>query len=208
MALKPAIPTREIAASLPPASMTSARPRRIASIPSPIAIVEAAQAVHWDESGPFVPSSIETRAAPMFGMMAVIEKGLTRPGSALDERFADALERLEAAHRGRDGDADPFALLLDLQPSVYPCLMRRGNDHLREPVHTPRLLALDPLRRLEALGLAGERDREAGGVERRDRAGRPYTCDELLPTRPHVVTQRRHRAQPGDHDSPTAASGH
>ena len=59
---KPAIPTRVIGASLPPANMTSARPRRIASSPSPIAIVEAAQAVHWEESGPFVPSSIETRA--------------------------------------------------------------------------------------------------------------------------------------------------
>ena len=80
MALKPAIPTRVIGASLPPASMTSARPRRIASRPSPIAIVEAAQAVHWEESGPFVPSSIETRAAPMFGMIAGIEKGLTRSG--------------------------------------------------------------------------------------------------------------------------------
>ena len=80
MALKPAIPRRVIGASPPPASMTSARPRRIASRPSPIAIVEAAQAVQWEETGPFVPSSIETRAAPMFGMMAVIEKGLTRSG--------------------------------------------------------------------------------------------------------------------------------
>ena len=74
------MPTLVIAASLPPASMTSARPRRIASSPSPIAIVEAAQAVHWEESGPFVPSSIETRLAPMFGMIAVIENGLPRAG--------------------------------------------------------------------------------------------------------------------------------
>ena len=41
---------------------------------------EAAQAVHWDESGPRVPSSIETQPAPMFGMIAVIENGLTRSG--------------------------------------------------------------------------------------------------------------------------------
>ena len=69
-----------IAASDPPQSMTSARPSRIASIPSPIAICEAAQAVHCEESGPFVPSSIETQAAPMFGMIVGIENGLTRSG--------------------------------------------------------------------------------------------------------------------------------
>ena len=129
-------------------------------------------------------------------------------GAPLDQRVAGVLERLEAAHRGRDGDADPVALLLDLQPGVRARLSRRRHDHLREPVHTPRLLALDPLRRLEALRLAGERDREAGCVERRDRAGRRSTCDEILPTRPHVVTQRRHRAQPRDHDSPTPAGAH
>ncbi len=41
---------------------------------------DAAQAVHCDASGPFVPSSIETQPAPMFGMIAGIENGLTRSG--------------------------------------------------------------------------------------------------------------------------------
>jgi len=36
--------------------------------------------VHCDESGPRVPSSIETHAAPMLGMIAGIENGLTRSG--------------------------------------------------------------------------------------------------------------------------------
>jgi len=74
------MPTGVIGASLPPANTTSARSRRMASSPSPSAIVEAAQAVHWEESGPFVPSSIETRLAPMFGMIAVSANGLTRSG--------------------------------------------------------------------------------------------------------------------------------
>ena len=67
-------------ASVPPHSITSARPRRIASAPSPIAMFPAAHAVHCDESGPFVPSSIDTQAAPMLGMMAGMENGLTRSG--------------------------------------------------------------------------------------------------------------------------------
>ena len=80
MASKPAIPTSVIGASVPPANITSARFIRIASAASPIAMFEAAHAVHSDISGPFVPSSIDSQPAPMFGMMLGIENGLTRSG--------------------------------------------------------------------------------------------------------------------------------
>jgi hypothetical protein len=80
IAPKPAMPTRVIPASVPPQNIMSARPRRIASAPSPIAMFDAAQAVHCDESGPCVPSSIETQPAPMLGMIAGIENGLIRSG--------------------------------------------------------------------------------------------------------------------------------
>jgi hypothetical protein len=80
IALKPAMPTRVIPASVPPQSITSARPSRMASRPSPIAMFEAAQAVHCEDSGPRVPSSIDTHAAPMFGMICGIENGFTRSG--------------------------------------------------------------------------------------------------------------------------------
>ncbi len=80
IAPKPAMPTSVTAASVPPQNMTSARPSLIASAPSPIAMFEAAQAVHWALSGPRVPSSIETQPAPRFGMIAGIENGFTRSG--------------------------------------------------------------------------------------------------------------------------------
>ena len=80
IAPKPAIPTSVTGASVPPQNITSARPSRIASAPSPIAMFDAAQAVHWALSGPCVPSSIETQPAPRFGMIAGIEKGFTRSG--------------------------------------------------------------------------------------------------------------------------------
>ena len=67
-------------ASLPPAIIASARPSLIASSASPIAMFEAAQAVHWLISGPLGPSSIDTQPAPMFGMIEGIENGLTRSG--------------------------------------------------------------------------------------------------------------------------------
>jgi hypothetical protein len=41
---------------------------------------DAAHAVHSDESGPRVPSSIDTQPAPMFGMMQGIANGFTRSG--------------------------------------------------------------------------------------------------------------------------------
>jgi pimeloyl-ACP methyl ester carboxylesterase len=46
IALNPAIPTSVIPASVPPAKTTSARPSRIMSAASPIAMFDAAQAVH------------------------------------------------------------------------------------------------------------------------------------------------------------------
>ena len=71
---------RVTGASLPPANIVWARPSRIASSASPIAMFEAAQAVRWLISGPFVPSSIDTQPAPMFGMIVGIANGLTRSG--------------------------------------------------------------------------------------------------------------------------------
>ena len=72
--------TRVTGASVPPQNITSARPSRIASSPSPIAMFEAAQAVHSDSRGPRVPSSIETQPAARLGMIWTIENGLTRSG--------------------------------------------------------------------------------------------------------------------------------
>jgi len=67
-----------IPASLPPQSITSARPNRIASYPSPTAIADAAQAVQGAPSGPRVPSSIDTQPAAMFGMNPVTKLGWIR----------------------------------------------------------------------------------------------------------------------------------
>ena len=80
IAENPAMLTRVTGASVPPQIITSARPSRIASIPSPIAMFDAAQAVHSERSGPRVPSSIETQPAARFGMIWTIENGLTRSG--------------------------------------------------------------------------------------------------------------------------------
>ena len=57
-------------------------PWRMYMTASPTAIADAAQAVHDATSGPRVPSSIETNAAPMFGIRAGTQKGEKRSSCA------------------------------------------------------------------------------------------------------------------------------
>ena len=162
---------------------------------------EAAHAVHSESSGPRVPSSIETQPAPRFGMIAGIENGLTRSGPRVDEHVVALLERLQAADARRDRGADPVGLLLDLEPGVGDRLPRRREDQVREAVHPPRLLAVDPVRRVEALHLAGEVHGIVGVVEGRDLARAGLAREQARPRRLDVEPERRHRAQPGDDDA-------
>ena len=74
------MPTSAIGASVPPQNIASARSSLIASSDSPIDMFDAAHAVHCEDSGPCVPSSIESQPAPRLGMMAGIENGPTRSG--------------------------------------------------------------------------------------------------------------------------------
>ena len=120
----------------------------------------------------------------MFGMISGIENGLTRSGprsrSVSWQSWNDFSPPMPVA------TAAPIAVRLgaDVEPGVLLGLPRGGDDELREAVHAARLLAVDPVGRVEVLHLARERDRVAGGVELRDRpgartaprSGRPTSC--------------------------------
>ena len=75
MAANPPIPMGVMAASEPPAIMTSAAPRSMILKESPIAWAPAEQAVAVAELGPAVFSLIETCPAARFAMLAGIKKG-------------------------------------------------------------------------------------------------------------------------------------
>jgi hypothetical protein len=83
IAAKAATAVAVTGASVPPQNMTSARPRRIASKPSPSAMFDAAQAVLCASSGPRVPSSIDTQPAGRFGSVCAIDNGFARAGPRL-----------------------------------------------------------------------------------------------------------------------------
>ena len=68
---------------------------------------EAAQAVHWLISGPFVPSSIDTQPAPMFGMIARDRERAHAVGAAVAQHVVAVLERA-AARRSRSRSTRPI----------------------------------------------------------------------------------------------------
>ena len=66
-------------------------------------------------------------------------------GPALAQHVVAVLVALQAADAGRDRRADALALGPDLEAGVVPGLVRRSEDHLREPVHAASRLAVDPV---------------------------------------------------------------
>ena len=80
MALKVAMPIRQIAASVPPVITATASPRRIHSAASPMALPADAHAETAAKLGPRAPNSMATRPAAMSGIIAGMVKGETRRG--------------------------------------------------------------------------------------------------------------------------------
>ena len=121
--------------------------------------------------------------------------------AACDQCVVAVLVGLEPADPGRDRRSDAVLLLRDLDPGVRLRLPRGGDDQLREAVHAPRLLALDPHGGIEVLQLARELHRVDTCVEVRDRACPRLAGEQVRPRRRDVVAERRDHAQPGDHDA-------
>ena len=65
------------AASEPPATTTSASPRWIMRVASPIACAPVAQALATDQPGPWAPSAIATAPAAAFGIIIGTKSGET-----------------------------------------------------------------------------------------------------------------------------------
>ena len=108
----------------------------------------------------------------------------------------------QAADAGSDRGADAIRLGGDVEARVLFGLTRSRDDELREPVHAPGLLVVDPVRRLEVLHLAREPDRVLGGVEVGDRARAALSANQRVPAGPHVVAERRERPETRDDDAP------
>ena len=124
-------------------------------------------------SGPRVPSSIDTQAAPMFGMICGIENGLTRSGPRVEQLVVAVLERLQAADPGGDRRRrSRSASGCDVEARVGLGLARGGErSSARSGPCAAPACGRSTSRRVEVLQLAGEVDRIVARVELRDRRG-------------------------------------
>src|SRR5205807_4487859 len=114
--------------------------------------------------------------------------------------------RLDSADAGRDGRADPIALVCDVDAGVGLRLARGRHDDLREAVHPPRLLPVDPVARVEILELAREVDGVVGVVETGDLTRAGFAREQVRPRRIDVVADRRDSAETGDDDPAPAVA--
>ena len=201
MAAKPASAAGVTGASVPPQNITSARPSRIASRASPIAMFEAAQAVLCASNGPRVPSSIETQPAGRFGSVCTIENGLTRSGAAVRQLEHRLLERSNTTERRPDRRPGALAHGGDIELRVLLRLARSGDDEVRTAVHAPRRLLVDEVGGVEVVHFAREPHRETVGVELGDRPGAGLPRDQRRPRRRSRIADRAHDPEPRDHDS-------
>ena len=123
-------------------------------------------------------------------------------GAAREQHVVALLVGLQPADARRDRRAEPRGVGGDLDAGVGLGLARRGDDHLREAVHAPRGLAVDPDRRVEVLQLAREVDVVVRVVERGDLRRAGLAGDQRRPRRLHVVPERADHAEARDHHAP------
>ena len=101
--------------------------------------------------------------------------------AALDQRVVAVLEGLDPADPGRDRRADAVSVGADLEARVGLGLPCGREDQLREAVHAPRLLAIDPVGRIEVLHLAREVHEVVARVELRDLRRTRFAREQVPP---------------------------
>ena len=117
-----------------------------------------------------------------------------------------------AAQTGADDDAGTvgqLALEVLRQAGLVHRLARGHQGELRVAIVAPDLLAVEHLRRVEVLHLAGDLAGHPLRIERGDATNAGVTAHEARPERGHVVAERRHGAHAGDDHAPSRAGvGH
>ena len=193
MAAKPPTVAPYTEASQPPATMTSASPRRMISLASPRACPDEAQALVVEKLGPSAPKTMAATPEGMLAMAMGMKKGLSR-ARPFGDREADLLdEGGRAAQAGRHEDArllGQAALQAARQAGVVERFTRGHEGHLRGAVVAPHLLAVEHAGGVEVGHLAADAAGEARGVEERDGAHARLAGHEAPPEERHAAAQR------------------
>jgi len=100
----------------------------------------------------------------------------------------------------RDRSADSVRLAGDVESGVCLGHSRSCKGELREAIGTPQRAPVEPAFGLEVRRLAADSHSVTVSRERRDRRAGALACEQASPGRLDVGAERRHRAEPGDHD--------
>ena len=151
-------------ASAPPATITSASPRRMISLDLADGVAAGRAGRHRREVRAGHPELMAIWPAPMFGMPIGMRNGLIRSGPrrALVDEAVD--ERPDAAEAGAEDDPGPLGELA-LEPLGQPGLVERlacrDEPELDVAVGPAQLLAVEDAARVEVADLAGDPRRSA-----------------------------------------------
>ena len=152
--------------------------------------------------GPRKPYSIETIAAPMFGISIVIQSGLMRSMPFANRcscaRSSVCRPPMPVATAVPVRSPSPSAV--DVEAGVVDRLARRHEHELAVAVGASSQLAVHGDRRIEVLDLAGEADRSIAQGEIRDRGAAAPAADDALPRLLAGVAERRDHSDAGQHD--------
>ena len=192
-------------ASTPPATITSASPRRMVSQASPSAWPPVAHAETVAKLGPMAPHAIAIWPAPTFAIPIGMKNGEIRSGprSAMTRTLSNSVwtpprpEPRITPVRSASRVVEPAR-----QAGILQRLARGHQPELDVAVGAPDLLAVEDPGRVEVLDGADDpavEPRRVEGVDRRDAGA---ARDEAVPRRTHVLPERAQRAHAGDDDAP------
>ena len=202
MAANPPTPMGVMAASAPPAIMTSASPCWMMRKESPMEWALVVQAVAVASFGPLAPTRMETCPAARLTMEAGMKNGRDLARAAFEERGVLALDHVESADAGADVDADHLGVFgRDLQLRHFHRFVGGGDGEVNEAAHLLYFFFLDEVERVEVANLGGNLAGKGGGVEGGDAADAAFAGEQRLPYRFGSLAHGADQADAGDDDS-------
>jgi hypothetical protein len=189
-------------ASLPPAIITSASPRRMQCKASPSACVPEAQAETMAKLGPRAPTSMAMRPGHMLAMSEGNRERRHLARAALGEHAQLALVGMHAADAGTDDHAHPVAILPGrVETGVAHRLAGRAKAEVRVAIVAPRVLRIHVLGGVPIAHLGADLAGVVRRIELRDAVDAAAAGDEAGPEGIDRMAQRSDGAQTGDNDA-------
>ena len=209
MTQKLASPSSLMPASVPPVSMTSARPRRTTSIASPIGLSRSGAGGDIRVVVALEAELERDGGRGHVGQHLQDVEGVDAHAALFDQRSHGVLGVRETAVAVAEEDAGAREVfVVEAEAGVGDGLFGGRDGKLREAGHPPRFFVVDVVRWFEALHLGVDVDWVAAAIELRDGDNTGAAFDASLPEVLHRQAQRRDGAEARDNDAVILACAH